>query len=115
MEALIADRSEEIINKTIEKAIAGDANILRALMRTMVPPRRDRPVEFELPPINTPADAAAASAAVLAACADGTLTPSEARDVMGLIATHMQTIEVLALEQRVSDLEKKHERQTTAG
>jgi hypothetical protein len=115
IEALIEDRSEEIIKKTIEKAVAGDANMLLALVRTMVPVRRDRPVEFEVPPIHTLADAAAASNAILAACAAGSLTPSEAREVMRLIATHMRTIEVAVLEQRLSDLEKKHERTTTAG
>ena len=114
MEALIEDRSEEIMNKTIDKAVAGDAHMLRALMRTMVPPRRDRPVEFELPPINTAADALAASSAVLAECAAGTLTPSEAREVMGLIATHVRTVEVAELERRLSELEKKHEHTTAA-
>jgi hypothetical protein len=95
--------------------LAGDANMLRALLGTMVPVRRDRPVEFELPPINTAADALAASSAVLAECAAGTLTPSEAREVMGLITTHVRTVEVAELERRLSELEKKDERTTTAG
>jgi len=113
MDALIEERSEEIVNTTIDKAVAGDAQILRALLRTMLPPRRDRPVEFEVPSINTPADAVAASNAVLTACANGALTPSEAHEVMGLIAMHMKTIDVTVLDQRLSDLEKKHERTKT--
>jgi uncharacterized protein DUF5681 len=115
MEALIEGSSEVIANKAIETGLSGDTRMLQALLRTMVPPRRDRSIEFELPPINTPADAAAASSAVIAACAAGELTPSEAREVMGLLASHVQIIEVAALDQRLSDLEKTHERPATAG
>jgi hypothetical protein len=109
VEVLIHDQSEALIEKAIERALAGDANMLRVLLGTMVPVRRDRPVEFELPPINTAADALAASSAVLAECAAGTLTPSEAREVMGLITTHVRTVEVAELERRLSELEKKRE------
>jgi hypothetical protein len=48
-------------------ALKGDAGILRALLGTLVSTRRDRTVEFELPKIETVADARAASSAVLAA------------------------------------------------
>lgn len=115
MEAVIEERCEEIAKKAIETGLDGDASILRALVQRLVPPRRDRPVEFELPPINTPADAAAASNAILAACADGNLTLGEAHQAMELIAAHVQTIEVAALEQRICDLENKHEHPKPAG
>jgi uncharacterized protein DUF5681 len=110
MEAVIEEHCEEIAKKAIETGLEGDASILRALVQRLVPPRRDRPVEFELPPINTAADAAVASNAILAACADGNLTLGEAHQAMELIAGHVQTIEVVALEQRIRDLENKHER-----
>jgi|SRR5689334_18056290 uncharacterized protein DUF5681 len=114
MEALIDGRSEEIVTKAIEKALESDASMLGALVRRLVPPRRDWPVEFELPPIDTVAEAAAASNAILVACAAGDLTPTEAREVMGLIATHVQIIEVTQLERRLSDLEKTNEHPRTA-
>jgi hypothetical protein len=115
MEALIEERCEDIAKKAIETSLDGDASILRTLVQRLVPPRRDRPVEFGLPPINTAADAATASNAFLAACADGNLTLGEARQAMGLIAAHMQTIEVAALEQRICNLENKHEHPKPAG
>jgi hypothetical protein len=114
VEALIHDQSEALVEKAIEKALAGDPNMLRTLLSTMVPARRDRPVEFELPPINTAADAVAASSAVLAECAAGNLTPSEAREVIGLIAAHVRTVEVAELERRLSELEKKREHSAIA-
>jgi hypothetical protein len=66
--------------------------MLRALLGTLVPSRRHRTVEFELPKIETAADAVTASAAVLSACARGDLSPGEAREIMGLIATHVQAM-----------------------
>jgi len=104
MQVLFEARAEEILNKAIEKALDGDVSMQRALLRTMVPPCREKPIEFDLPAINTPADAVAASSAVVDACAAGDLTLSEARDMMGLITSHVGTIEVAELERRISDL-----------
>lgn len=58
------------------------------------PTPRGRPVVLDLPPIDTPSDAATASAVVLAAVAEGRLTRSEAGTVMGLLETHMQAVEL---------------------
>jgi hypothetical protein len=105
-EALIEGKAEALVNKAVELALAGDATLLRAFLNTVAPPRRDRAVEFELPKITTAADACAASAAVLAACAEGSITPSEAREIQELITKHVRTLEVAEIEARVSALEK---------
>src|SRR5262245_31856623 len=52
-EALIEGKAEELVNKAVELALAGDATLLRAFLNTVAPPRRDRTVEFELPKITT--------------------------------------------------------------
>jgi hypothetical protein len=44
---------------------------------------------------------------VLAACADGDLTPSEAAQVIDLISRHVRVLEVVEIEARVSALEKE--------
>jgi hypothetical protein len=74
-----------------------------------VPTRRDRAVEFELPKMETAADAVTGSSAVLAACAGGDLSPSEASDIIALISTHVRTIEVAELEARLTALEKSQQ------
>jgi hypothetical protein len=111
IETVIHSRSEDLVEKAIELAMAGDTNMLRALLATMVPVRRDRPIEFELPPIATAADCVAASARMFAECAAGNLSPSEAREVMGLIAIHQRTLDVAELaelEKRLGEMEKIH-------
>ena len=109
VEALIDGQGEALAAKAVEKALQGDSAMLRALLSTLVPPRRERTVEFELPKIESAADARKASSAVITACAASELSPHEASQIMGLISTHVRAIEV---EARVAVPEKK---QPTSG
>ncbi len=79
---------------------------LRLCFERLLPPRRDRGVAFDLPKIESAADAFAASGAVLESCAAGTLSPGEAAEVMGLIATHLRAIELTQIEAGMAALEK---------
>ena len=71
----------------------------------IVPPRRDAPVAFDLPQMETARDAASVAGAVLAAVAIGDLTPTEGAHVMGLIETYRRTLETTELEARIAALE----------
>jgi hypothetical protein len=106
VETLIHGQAEALGAKAVEMALAGDASMLRALLSTLVSARRDRTVEFELPKIETAADVLAASSAVIAACAGGDVSPSEAGKIMELIATHVRTIEATEFDARLTALEK---------
>ena len=70
-----------------------------------MPPCRERPVELDFPKIETAADAIAASSAVFAALADGTLTPGQAREVMELLSSYARTLQGAELEARIAALE----------
>ena len=107
LEVLTHGQAEALGVKAVEMALNGDGSMLRALLSTLVPARRDRTVEFELPEIETAGDARKASSAVLAACAAGDISPSEASEIMALISAHVETIEVAELEHRIAELEKK--------
>jgi hypothetical protein len=107
VEALIDGQAEALADKAVEKALQGDSTMLRALLNTLVPPRRERTVEFELPKIESAVDAVKASLAVLTACAAGELSPHEANQIMGLISTHVRVIEVAEPEARAAAPEKK--------
>ena len=105
---MIDGQGEALGAKAVEKALDGDSPMLRALLSTLVPPR-ERTVEFELPKIESAADAVKASSAVITACAAGELSPREASEIMGLISTHVRTIEVAELEARLTALEKRQQ------
>lgn len=107
IEALLDGESEAITRKLLEKALEGEMTALRLVLERMLSPRRDRPVAFDLPPIESAADALSASSAVLSACAKGVLSPSEAAQIMDLISNHVRMVEAVEIEARVSALEKE--------
>jgi hypothetical protein len=84
-ELLLEGEAEALTRKAIELALAGDTTALRLCMERLVPPRKDRLIEFVLPPVTSADDAAKAISAVLTAVAEGRITPAEAATVAGLI------------------------------
>ena len=105
IEALIDAASTDIATKAIELAKAGDATMIRALLDRAAPPRRDRHIPFELPPMEGAADAAKAAAAIAQAVADGELTPSEASELSDFVANYAKALEISDLEVRLQRLE----------
>lgn len=103
--ALLEGEAEALTRKAVETALAGDTAALRLCLERITPPRKDAPVIFALPQMETGADAAKAAGAVLASVSDGDLTPSEAVQIMGLIETFRKTLETSELEARVVALE----------
>jgi hypothetical protein len=81
LEALLDGEAGEITRKAIELAKEGDITAIRLCLDRLMPVRRDRPVVFELPTIETAADLPKATNALLQAVASGELTPSEASDI----------------------------------
>src|SRR4051812_11642209 len=75
IEALLDGEAETITRKAVELAKAGDPVALPLCLARLSPPRRDRPVPFTLPKLDTAADAKAAAAAILQDVANGELTP----------------------------------------
>jgi Family of unknown function (DUF5681) len=106
VEALLDGEAKAIARKAVEKALEGDLAALRLCLERVLPPRRDRPVVFDLPKIEGATDALNASSAVLKACAAGTLSPGEAVEIMGLISTHVRVLEMTDIEARLIALEK---------
>jgi hypothetical protein len=107
VEALLDGEAEGLTRKAIELALDGDGPALRLCLDRIAPPRKDAPIAFSLPPIDTAEAALKASSALLAALAAGEVTPYEAGQVMNLLASHRQLIETSDLEARVTKLENR--------
>jgi hypothetical protein len=104
---LLEGEAEEITRKAIELAKAGDGPVLRLVLERLSPTRKDAPISFELPPIDSVADAMTASASVLAAVASGDISPSEGQSVMALLVSHKMIVEATDFESRLAALEAK--------
>jgi len=57
VEALLDGEAEVLTRKAIERAKDGDSVALRLCLERILPPRKDRPVSFALPKIESAADA----------------------------------------------------------
>ena len=106
VEALLDSEAEALTRKVIELALAGNMAAIRLCFERLLPPRRDRGIAFDLPKIESAADAVAASGAVLESCAAGTLSPGEAAEVMRSIDIHLRAIELRQIEAGMATLEK---------
>ncbi len=104
-EQLLDGEAEALLRKVIDKALEGDSAALRLCLDRVVPPRRQRLVTFELPKIESAKDVSAASAAIVAACANGELSPEEAAALMRLLEAHVRMLETSELEARLAALE----------
>src|SRR5829696_8140112 len=110
IDALLEGEAETLTRKAVELALAGDTVALRLCLDRLAPPRRDRPVPFALPKLETAADAKAAAAAILKAVADGDLTPSEAGELSKLLESYTRVIEAAEFERRLEALERARTR-----
>jgi hypothetical protein len=106
-EALLDGEAEALTRKAIERALEGDGVALRLCLERIIPPRKDRPIAFTLPPIEAAADAAVAMGAIVKAVSHGELTPGEAGDIGRLLDTFTRTLEATELEKRLRALEEK--------
>ena len=105
LENLLAEDAEAIARKAIELAKAGEIAALRMCLDRLVPVRKDEPVVFDLPALDTAADSVAAAARIVAAVADGDLTPSEAMDVAKVIDVYVGALATKDFEERLAKLE----------
>ena len=103
--ALLDGEAEALTRQAVTMALDGDGVALRLCLERIAPPRRDAPVQFDLPRMETARDAAKAAGAVLEAVAEGELTPTEGAHIMALVETYRRTLETSELEARVAALE----------
>jgi hypothetical protein len=92
-QALFDGESDALTRKCIEMALAGDTTALRLCLERICPPRKDRPISFQLPKLETADDAALAMAAIAQGVANGELTPLEARDVAAIVESFVKVRE----------------------
>jgi hypothetical protein len=106
-QALIDGEGEEIVRKTLELAKAGDGAALKIVMDRLIPPRKDRHLQFPLPPISDAQSAAAAMSTLIDAVGNGELSASEADGLAGLVERRAKLSELAEIETRLKALEER--------
>jgi hypothetical protein len=105
LDELMDGEAEAITRAAIDEAKAGNPVALRLCLDRIMPARKDRTIAFALPPIETSADLPRATGALIAAVAEGELTPSEAAEFGKLIDSHVRAIEATDVQERLARLE----------
>jgi hypothetical protein len=107
LEALFDGEAEAIGRMLATKAKKGDLTAARIILDRILPVRRNLPVSFKLPRLETPQDSVQAIAAIVSAVGDGELTPSDAISLSGLVDHFTNVLQTVQLETRLSALEKE--------
>ena len=104
-EMLLQGEAEAITRKCVDMAMEGNSTALRLCVSRMLPVKRDRNINIDLPALKGAKDALGAISAVLNAVANGEISPSEGQAVASTLETHRRTFEVEELEHRIETLE----------
>jgi Family of unknown function (DUF5681) len=99
--ALLQGESEALTRKAVELALGGDPTAMRLCLERILPPSRERAVNFVLPPIESASDIAAAMKAVTSALAAGAITPGEAGRIADVVDTFVRAIETSDFDRRL--------------
>ena len=83
---------------------------LRLCLERLLPPRKDRPITFDLPPLEGAEDLPQALKAVLEAVAQGEITPGEGHTFTAMLDTYRKGLETTDHEARITALEEERDR-----
>jgi hypothetical protein len=106
MEALLKGQAEQLTQKAIDLALAGDTHALRLCLDRIFPAPRDRPIHLRLPPIENGEQLSSAMSAVVEAIGDGRITPSEGETLARTMEVQNNVLTTGDLERRVEQLEQ---------
>lgn len=105
-EVLLDAEADALTRKAIELAKQGDTTALRLCIERILPARKDRPVSFDMPRIETVEDSVKAAAAIASAVADGDLTPMEAAELSKVVDGYTRAVETADFSARLERLEQ---------
>src|SRR5216683_3501558 len=105
-EALLEGELERLTREAIDRAMDGDALLLRLCLTRLMPAPRGRRVQLDLAGGGTVADVAASLEATIRAVAEGIISPLEATDVAEIIELQRRTVETVDLARRLAHLEE---------
>ena len=106
LQELLDGEGEAITRKAIELAKAGNERALQLCVQRLLPPCHERSVRLP-PDITTAAGVSQASAAILAAVAEGNITPGEAVQLANVLEARRKAIETAELDRRITEIETR--------
>jgi hypothetical protein len=109
VERLAEDKAEQLTQKWLELAEAGDVTCLRMVLDRIWPVRKGQPLQVDLPQIKTADDLRAGFASLLTSIGEGRLTTDEVNAVCSVLDRAIRIVEIGGLDKRLEALEQKLE------
>lgn len=107
IEQMIDEQAKDICQIVIDAAKGGDLQAAKILIDRMIPPKKDRPINLELPQLESLSDVLKANSLILNAASSGEITPLEAESLLKITEAFNKTFEILELETRLKALEER--------
>ena len=106
---LIKGEEEALSRRAIESALNGNTQMLQfCLSRILPPPPKDTIVKLKgMPECRNVESSIELSSYVLQKLADGTLSPSQASLISGMVEKHLRCLQVTDIEERLSHIEEQ--------
>jgi hypothetical protein len=109
VEQLAEGQAEQLTQKVLEKAQAGDVTCLRMVLDRIWPVRKGQPLQVDLPPIESPDDLRVSFASLLNGIGEGRFTADEINALGSVLDRAIRIVEIGGLDKRLAALEQKLE------
>jgi hypothetical protein len=111
LEQLAEGQAEQVFQKVLDGALAGDVSCQRMVLDRLWPVRKGQPVNVDMPPINTPQDVFPVIASIWKAIREGALSADEASALSVVIDRSIQAIQLHDIAKRITALEEARDKQ----
>jgi hypothetical protein len=90
-QVLLDGEAQALTRLCVDRAFAGDPVALKLCMERILPPRKELPIEFTMPSLQSGADTTAVMVAIIQAVSEGKILLSQALDFAKLLHLYSQT------------------------
>src|SRR5438477_7668177 len=101
MEQMLDGEAENVFRKCLELAKKGHIGALRLCMERMFPVLKERPIELNFRPVHTAQELPGALEEIVAAVAEGRITPGEGEAITGILSSQARLLEHVDLDRRI--------------
>ncbi len=106
-EQFLEGEAEQLVRKAVDQAKKGNILALKLCLERVLPIRKERSIEFELPPVHNAQDLPGALQSILTAAGEGRITPGEAQSLTDVLNSQARVLELADMDRRIQGLEDR--------
>ncbi len=104
-ERLLQGELDSICRRLVEEALIGNMQAIKLILDRVLPAKRDRVIDVQLPKLSTTDDALKTMSIIIEAVGSGNITPNEGEALSRVIDAFVKAIQMHEIEKRVDLLE----------